>query len=62
MFIIILALLFGIAVLFYTKKCLDKAQASGESKLAKILKYVVFAEALLYTVLFIFIFLKTLFM
>ena len=43
MFIIILALLFGVAVLFYTKKCLDKAKASGESKLAKILKYVVLA-------------------
>ena len=62
MFIIILALLFGVAVLFYTKKCIDKAKASGDTKLAKILKLVVLAEALLYTVIFIFVFLKTLFM
>ena len=63
MFILILALLFGAAVLVYTKKSLDKAQAANsDSKLVRILKLVVLGEVLLYLLLFIFVFLKTLFM
>ena len=63
MFILILALLFGAAVLVYTKKSLENAKKeNSDSKAVRILKLVVFGEALLYTVLFIFVFLKTLFM
>lgn len=63
MFILILALLFGAAVLVYTLKSLNRAkEANGDAKIVKVLKMIVLAEALIYCLLFVFVFLKTLFM
>ena len=63
MFILILALIFGAAVLYFTIRSYNRAKGSGgDSKLINILKLVVLAESILYVVLFAFVFLKTLFM
>ncbi len=63
MFILILALIFGAAVLYFTIRSYNKAKENGgSSKLITILRFVVMAESLLYVVLFAFVFLKTLFM
>ncbi len=63
MFILILTLLFGAAVLWFTLRSYNKAKINGgDSKLVSILRLVVMFEALLYMVIFIFVFLKTLFM
>lgn len=63
MFILILALIFGAAVLFLTIRSFNRAKENGgDSKLVSILRYVVMAEALIYVVLFAFVFIKTLFM
>ena len=63
MFILILALIFGAAVLFLTIRSFNRAKENGgSSKLVSILRYVVMAEALIYVVLFAFVFIKTLFM
>ena len=63
MFILILALVFGAAVLYFTIRSFNKAKENGgDSRLVSILRYVVMAEALIYVVLFAFVFIKTLFM
>lgn len=63
MFILILALIFGAAVLYLTINSYNRAKESGsDSKLIKILKLVVIAESLIYVVLFAFVLMKTLFM
>jgi len=63
MFILILALLFGIAVIAFTVAHLKKIKKNGgSSKLINILKLVVFGEAVIYTLLFVFVFIKTLIM
>lgn len=63
MFILILALIFGAAVLYFTIRSFNRAKESGgDSKLVSILRFVVMGEALIYVVLFAFVFIKTLFM
>lgn len=63
MFILILALVFGAAVLYFTIRSYNIAKENGsDSRLITVLKLVVLAESLVYVVLFAFVFLKTLFM
>lgn len=63
MFILILALIFGAAVLYFTIRSFNRAKESGgDSKLVSILRLVVLGEALIYVVLFAFVFIKTIFM
>lgn len=63
MFILILTLIFGAAVLWFTLRSYNNAKANGGSnKLVSILRLVVLFEAVLYMVVFLFVFLKTLFM
>ena len=63
MFILILALVFGAAVLYFSIRSYNNAKESGrDSKFISILRLVVMAEALIYVVLFAFVFIKTLFM
>lgn len=63
MFILILALVFGAAVLYFTIRSYNTAKENGsDSRLITVLKLVVLAESLIYVVLFAFVFLKTLFM
>jgi len=63
MFILILALIFGAAVLYFTIRSYNNAkERGGDSKLITILRLVLLAEALIYVVIFAFVFLKTLFM
>ena len=63
MIILILALIFGIAVFIFTLRSYNKGKEAGtDSKLVKILKLAVLLITLVYIVLFVFVFLKTLFM
>lgn len=63
MFILILTLIFGAAVLLFTLRSYNNAKANGgDSKLVSILRLAVLFVTLLYMVVFAFVFLKTLFM
>lgn len=63
MIILILALIFGAAVLVFTIRSFNKAKVAGtDTKLITILKLILMFEALLYVVIFAFVFFKTLVM
>ena len=63
MIILILALLFGAAVLYFTAKSLKSAKANGSpSKIIYILKAAVLVETIIYLILFVLVFLRTLIM
>ncbi|MDO4746071.1 MAG: hypothetical protein Q4B18_05925 [Bacillota bacterium] len=63
MIILILALIFGVAVFIFTLTRFNKAKAQGnDSKVVKALRLLVLFEALVYIAIFVFVFIKTLFM
>lgn len=63
MIILILTLLFGAAVLAFSLKSLNKAKKNDSSdKVVTILKLVVIFEALVYLLIFGYVFLRTIFM
>lgn len=62
MFILILALLFGAAVLAFSLYSFKKAKKSNNSRLVSVLRLVVMFETLVYLLIFVYVFLKTLIM
>lgn len=63
MIILILALIFGLAVLLFSIYSFKKAKRNGSSgKVLTVLKLLVMFEALVYTVIFAYVFVKTLLM
>lgn len=63
MIILILALIFGLAVLAFSVAGLVRAKRSGsQNKVVTILRVLVAVEAIVYIALFIFVFVRTLIM
>ena len=62
MIILILTLLFGAAVLAFSLYSLKKAKKAADSKLITILRLVVIFEALIYLLVFGYVFFKTILM
>lgn len=62
MIILILALLFGAAVLAFSLYSFKKAKKNSNSRLVSVLRLVVMFEALVYLLIFVYVFFKTLIM
>lgn len=59
MILLILALIFGIAVLAVLLVSMIRGRKKGNSKLVNVLKVIIIAEAVVYVVIFIIVFIKT---
>lgn len=59
MILLILALIFGIAVLAVLLVSMIRGRKKGNSKLVNVLKVIIIAEAAVYVVIFIIVFIKT---
>lgn len=62
MIILILTLLFGAAVLAFSLYSLKKAKKNADGRLVTILRLVVIFEALVYLLIFVYVFFKTILM
>ena len=59
MILLILALIYGIAVLAVLLVSMIRGRKKGNSKLVNVLKVIIIAEAVVYVVIFIIVFIKT---
>lgn len=62
MIILILTLLFGAAVLAFSLYSLKKAKKNADGRLVTILRLIVIFEALVYLLIFVYVFFKTILM
>lgn len=59
MILLILALLFGIAVMAFLIISMVRGRKAGNSKLVKVLKIILMVEAAVYIAVFVIVFIKT---